>query len=87
MKKVLLGVFFCILGVFIFSLIKLKGITNDNIALQNEIDKISANSSVLEEDNKSKEAEIEKLKVEVKDKLEEIQIWEKAKEKLNKALS
>jgi len=87
MKKVLLGVFFCILGVFIFSLIKLKGITNDNIALQNEIDKISANSSVLEEDNKSKEAEIEKLKVEVKDKLEEIEIWEKAKEKLNKALS
>ena len=87
MKKVLIGVFFCVLGVFIFSQIKLKSITNDNITLQNEINKISANSSALEEDNKSKETEIEKLKVELKDTLEEIEIWEKAKEKLNKALS
>ena len=87
MKKVLLGVFFCILGVFIFSLIKVKSISNDNITLQNEINKINADSSKLELDNQNKETEIENLKVELKDKLEEIEIWEKAEEKLKKALS
>ena len=87
MKKVLLGLFFCILGVFIFSLIKVKSINNENIALQNEISKINSNSSSMEEDNKKKETEIEKLKVELKDKLEEVTIWEKAEEKLKKALS
>ena len=87
MKKVLLGVFFCVLGVFIFSLIKVKSISNDNVTLQNEINKINTDSSTLETDNQTKETEIENLKVELKDKLEEIEIWEKAEEKLKKALS
>ena len=87
MKKVLLGIFFCALGVFIFSLIKVKNITNDNITLQNEISKIKNDSNSIEEDNKTKKDEIEKLKIELKDKLEEVTIWEKAEEKLKKALS
>ena len=87
MKKILIGVFFCVLGVFIFSLIKIKSINNENIKLQNEINKINNESSNLETDNQTKETEIENLKVEQKDKLEEIEIWEKAEEKLKKALS
>ena len=87
MRKVLLGVFFCALGVFIFSLIKVKSINNDNITLQNEISKINNDSSSIEEDNKNMETEIENLKIELKDKLEEVSIWEKAEEKLKKALS
>lgn len=87
MKRILLGVFFCVLGIFIFSFIKLNIIKNDNIKLQNEINKITADSSTLKEDNQTKEKEINDLKIELKDKLEEIEIWEKAKEKLNKALS
>ena len=87
MKKVLIGVFFCVLGVFIFSLIKVKSINNDNITLQNEINKINTDSNSLELDNQNKETEIENLKVEQKDKLEEVEIWEKAEEKLKSALS
>ena len=87
MKKVLIGVFFCILGVFIFSFIKVRNIKNDNITLQNEINKINTDSSSIELDNQNKEIEIENLKVEQKDKLEEVEIWEKAEEKLKKALS
>ena len=87
MKKVLLGIFFCVLGVFIFSLIKVKSISNENIALQNKINQLNTDSSTLETDNKAKETEIETLKVELKDKLEEVAIWEKAEEKLKKALS
>ena len=87
MKKVLLGIFFCVLGVFIFSLIKVKSISNENITLQNKINQLNTDSSNLETDNKAKETEIENLKVEQKDKLEELAIWEKAEEKLKKALS
>ena len=87
MKKVLLGIFFCVLGVFIFSLIKIKSINNENITLQNEINKITNDSNSLEQDNQTKETEIENLKIELKDKLEEVEIWEKAEEKLKKALS
>lgn len=87
MKKILLGIFFCALGVFIFSLIKVKSINNENILLQNEISKINNDSSTIEEDSKQKETEIEKLKEELKDKIEEVSIWEKAEEKLKKALS
>ena len=87
MKKVLFGIFFCVLGVFIFSLIKVKSISNENITLQNKINQLNIDSSTLETDNKAKETEIETLKVELKDKLEEVTIWEKAEEKLKKALS
>lgn len=87
MKKVLLGLFFCVLGVFVFSLIKLNELNDNNLALQNEIDKLNVDSSTLEKDNSNKEIEIDNLKIELKDKLEEIEIWESAKEKLKKALS
>ena len=87
MKKVLIGVFFCVLAVFILSLINLKKITNDNIAFENEINNIKNDSSTVEKDSQDKEKEIEELKVKLKDKLEEVEIWEKAEEKLKKALS
>lgn len=87
MKKVLFGIFILILGIFIYSFIKLNNAVNDNNNLKNKINTVISDNSNLENDNKTKEDEIDNLKTELKDRLEEKEIWEKAKEKLTNALS
>ena len=87
MKKVLLCIIVLVLlSMTIYSSIRLNNIKNSNKNLENEISKIDNNIKKIIEDNKNYEAEINDLKDKSKDKLEEQEIWLKAKEKLNQAL-
>ena len=87
MKKILLCVFFLVsLSISIYLNIKLNSIKNNNNDLRNEIIKINNDIKEIEKKNKENENEISELKESSKDKLEEQEIWIKAKEKLNQAL-
>ena len=87
MKKVLLGVcFFVLLSITIYLNIMLNGIKDNNNNLRNEISKINNDIKEIEKNNKKYEDEISELRESSKDKLEEQEIWIKAKEKLNQAL-
>ena len=87
MKKVVLITICFILGIFIYSNIKLNEIKIDNQQLKDEIKKIENNNKKIEEDNLSYKEEISNIKEQNKDKWEELEIWNKAKSKLEKALS
>lgn len=87
MKKVLLCIIFLVLlSMTIYFSIRLNSIKNSNNNLSNEVNKISNNIKEVEENNKKYEVELSELKESSKDKLEEQEIWMKAKEKLNQAL-
>jgi len=87
MKKVLFGIFIIILGISIYSFIMLNNVITDNNNLKSKINTVNSDNSNLEKDNETKETKIDNLKTELKDRLEEKEIWEKAKEKLTSALS
>ena len=58
-----------------------------NKKLQKEIVELKEDSKNIDNENTKYNEDIEKLKIEKKDKWEEVEIWEKAKSKLEKALT
>lgn len=86
MKKVLLCIIFLVLlGMTIYFSIRLYSVKNSNNDLNNELNKVSSSIKEVEENNKKYEVELSDLKESSKDKLEEEEIWIKAKEKLTQA--
>ena len=87
MRKVLLVIFLCILAVFIVLSVRLNIINNMNKSIESEINEQTSINNKVIEDNKTYQDNIENIKKENKDKWEELEIWQKAKAKLEKALS
>ena len=86
-KKVVLIVFIviaCILGISFAYLSKLK---DDNSKLQKAITKMEEETETIGKESIETQENITKSKEENKDKWEEVAIWEKAKNKLTKAMS
>ena len=84
-----IGVFIIglVIGMFIISSIKLYEIRLDNQKLQEDITEINHKIDIIKEDNIANEDQLNELMKEKKDKWEELEIWNKAKEKLQKVLS
>ena len=82
-----LVIFICICGVFAVSLIKARNMQIKNKKLQEEIVELREDSKNIDNENTKYNEDIEKLKIEKKEKWEEVEIWEKAKNKLEKALT
>lgn len=88
MKKVLfITVLFIAVGCFIYTNIALKDVKDTNKKINKNIKDITIKIDKLSKDNNAYTAEIDKLKKINQIKDEELIIWEKAKEKLKKALS
>ncbi len=85
--KVLLFILCVLLGIFIYTAIKTNEINIENNKLAEQINKLTDENDEIIESNLNYENEINKLKDDQKDKIEELAIWKKAKEKLEKALS
>ena len=86
-KKVVLIVFIVIAFIFGISFAYLQKLKTDNNKIQKEISRIEVETQKMAEENITTEKNIIKSKEENKDKWEENAIWEKAKEKLTKAIS
>lgn len=82
-----LVIFICVCGVFAASMIKVRNMQIKNKKLQKEIVELKKDSKNIDNENTKYNEDIEKLKNEKKDKWEEVEIWEKAKSKLEKALT
>ena len=87
MKKVVIVLLLCILSIFIATSIKLELVLTNNQKIQKNIDNLSKENDKINEDNSQYEENIKKLKEENKEKWEELEIWLKTKEKIQKALS
>lgn len=88
MRKLLFTtILFISIGCFIYTSITLNDIKTTNKEINKNIKDISIKINKLSKDNNAYTAEIEKLKKKNQSKDEELIIWEKAKEKLKKALS
>ena len=86
-KKVVIVLLLCILSIFIATSIKLELVLTDNQKIQKNIDNLSKENNKINEDNSQYEENIKELKEENKEKWEELEIWLKTKEKIQKALS
>lgn len=86
-KKVVIVLLLCILSIFIATSIKLELVLTNNQKIQKNIDNLSKENDKINEDNSQYEENIKKLKEENKEKWEELEIWLKTKEKIQKALS
>ncbi len=75
------------LGGFIYLKSKEKNITEEVNTLENGIKDVEEKMNSDEEIKKEKTSEYENLKEELKDKFEELEIWENLEEKLEQALS
>ena len=86
MKKVLLII---VLLIFVvgacFSTYMLFNEKDTNTKIKNNIQEINKKIDKIKKDNSEYKKEIDKIKEENAGKNEELQIWEKAKEKLKKA--
>ena len=87
MKKLIILIFLCVLGVFIFSIVKIKTIENDNEKLIKEITDWTKNNDNITKENTKYEAEINNLENELKDELKELEVWERMEKRINEALS
>lgn len=88
MKKVLLTtILFIVIGCFIYTNLALKDVKATNKKINKDIKDITIKIDKLSKDNNTYTTEIDELKKQNQIKDEELIIWEKAKEKLKKALS
>ena len=87
MRKMLLGFLLILLLVYLFTLLYIDDLKEENVKLSEEI---SVVRDILEKtviDNQNYEEEISRIKEDKKDKLEELEIWKEIKEKINQAIS
>lgn len=87
MKKALIIILSCILGIYITTSIKLELINTSNNKLQKNIDNSLKENDKIKNENLKYEEDINNLKEENKEKWEELNIWIKTKEKIQQALS
>ena len=87
MKKVVYVVILILfIGIAVSSKIILEDAKSKNKVLEKKITETTNKVDNLKKDNQELEDSIDTVKEEVKDKIEEYEIWEKAKNKLNQAL-
>ena len=88
MKKVL-GIIILVacLGCFIYTTMLVTDTKKDNKKIKKNIQDVTTKIETLTKDNSTYTKEIEELQKKNQSKDEEFKIWEKAKEKLKKALS
>ena len=87
MKKVLLIIIFISsIGIMLYSFYLVDNSKKDLKTMKKDLKTMQEEVTKSKEENTNYEEEINKLKEENKDKLEELNIWLKAKEKLEKAL-
>ena len=87
MKKALIIILSCILGIYITTSIKLELINTSNNKLQKNIDNSLKENDKIKNENLKYEEDINNLKEENKEKWEELNIWIETKEKIQQALS
>lgn len=86
-KKIVIILFICIFIIALLSSVSLKIIKYRNNNLQKEINNLKVDNTLLDNENNDYIKSINVLKEENKDKWEELEIWEKAKNKLNNAIT
>ena len=86
-KKVLIIVLLCTLGVFIATSVKLGLVNTSNSKLQKDINNSTKENDKLKNDNLKYEEDINNLKEVNKEKWEELNTWISTKEAIQKALS
>ena len=91
MKKVVFEVIFLVLlGImiflFLFSSFKLNETKNKKSDMNKEISTLNSEIEKAKIDNESLNDELNELRENSKNKLEDVEIWKKAQEKLNQAL-
>ena len=87
MKKIVIILFICVFIIALLSSVSLKIIKYRNNNLQKEINNLKVDNTLLDNENNDYIKSINVLKEENKDKWEELEIWEKAKNKLNNAIT
>ena len=85
--KILLFILCVVLGIFIYTVTKTSEIIIKNRELTEQIEKLRKENDELANKNQDIETEINLIKEKQKDKITELSIWMKAKEKLEKAMS
>ena len=87
MRKMLLGFLLILLLVYLFTLLYIDDLKEENVKLSEEISVVRDNLEKTVIDNQNYEEEISRIKEDKKDKLEELEIWKEIKEKINQAIS
>lgn len=83
MKKILLGLILILfVGVMIYSFMEVDRVNKKKDNLNKELASLEKTIQSLKEKNTDFETELENLKNDSKEKIEEYKIWEKAKQKL-----
>jgi len=86
MKKLIILIFLCVLGVFIFSSFNVKKAKDNNTKLTKEIVTFKKKNDNIAKDNIEYKTEIDNLENELKDELKELEVWEKTQKKLKETL-
>lgn len=87
MKKVVLGsILFISIFLLVFSYLKLDSIRNNTKHLEKEISNIEKKNKEVKSKHDKKNQELTREKEKSNSLIGELEIWEKAKEKLKKAL-
>ena len=86
-KKVVLSVLFLLLGIIIYPSYKLIIIEKENKQIKAVINSINKDNEIIKNNNLEYQERINALKDEKKTKWEELETWQKTKQKLEKALS
>ena len=86
-KKIVIILFIFVFIISLLSSVSLKIIKYRNNNLQKEINNLKVDNTLLDNENNDYIKSINVLKEENKDKWEELEIWEKAKNKLNNAIT
>ena len=91
MKKVVLKIVLALvlvafIGITTYSSIELIDLKNKNEKTKKEISDVENNINNIKEENKNYEEQIPILEENSKEKIEEQEIWQKAKDKLKEAL-
>ena len=84
-KIVFISIFIIFIATMIYSFFTVKFIKIDKENMQKEISTLKEGIEKNKKENIDYEEEVNKLKEESKSKLEELEIWKKAKEKLKQA--
>lgn len=87
MKKVVIVVLILLLITLIFSFIVINNLNTSNKNISNEIIRLKNSNETIKKESLNYEKEINDLKEGNKDKCEELEVWQKTKQKIEKVLN
>ena len=85
--KILLIVYFLIVFIFLITSFKLHYLNKENIQLKNSIKTVELDKNVRTKELDELNIKLTKIKEDEQNKWQELKIWEKAKNKLEKVLN